>query len=88
MGARDMAGSVLMRPVLIAAALVCALAGCSKSRQDALLELKEEACACKAKPCAVEVGARLARAAAEGEMDEQQARLLMAASSCLAAFGE
>lgn len=88
MGARDMAGWVVMRHVLIAAALVCALTGCSKSRHDALLELKEEACACKAKPCAIEVGARLARAAAEGEMEDQQARLLMAASTCLAAFGE
>jgi hypothetical protein len=77
-----------MRHVIIAAAFVCLLTGCSKSRHDALLELKEEACACKAQACASDVGARLARAAAEGEMDDQQARLLMAASTCLAAFGE
>lgn len=51
-------------------------------------EIKESACGCKSKECAADVGARLAKAAVESELDESKAKLAIEASTCLATFGE
>ena len=77
-----------MRFAISAVMLACVLAGCAKSQRDVLRELKAEACACKSQPCAAEVGARLAKAVVDAELDEAQGVLAVEASACLAAFGE
>ncbi len=69
------------------ALLSCAVAAaCSKSADAELRALKDEACACKSKACAVEVGGKLTQAAAAREFGE--AKVAMEASACLAALGE
>jgi hypothetical protein len=79
---------VAMRPVVLAVMFACVLAGCARSQTEVLRELKDEACACKTQPCAAELGARIAKAAVDAELDEAQGKLAMEASVCLAAFGE
>lgn len=63
-------------------------AACAKSPHSELRELKEQACACKNKACAVEVGGKLAKVAAERELGEAEAKIAIEASTCLAALGE
>lgn len=69
--------------------MACAVgAACAKSPHSELRELKDQACACKNKACAVEVGGKLAKVAAERELGEAEAKIAIEASTCLAALGE
>lgn len=68
--------------------VIAGMGGCAKDQTQGLRALRDEACACKSKACAAEVGARLSKAAVEGELDESRARLAIEAGTCLAAFGE
>ena len=68
--------------------MILGAAACAKDGAAEMREIKESACGCKSKECAADVGARLAKAAVESELDESKAKLAIEASTCLATFGE
>ncbi|MEZ4362427.1 MAG: hypothetical protein R3B48_19715 [Kofleriaceae bacterium] len=71
----------------IALAAAVSFSGC-RGGEPSMEELKTRACACKDRSCAARVGAELARAVQERELDERQTQLTSSAAACLAALNE